>query len=215
MTYLFIIRHGETPWTKERRFQGSTNTHLTPRGKLQAQAIARALKPYGIDHLYASDLWRAQETAAFIGKGIKKKVVSDKRLRELGFGAWEGRTVVELLKDKKSRYPEWCKGKRVTAKGAEPLASLQKRVGLFLKEVCRKHEGKKVAIVTHGGPVKIFLYEALKLPFRSLWSFRIEPASITILGIGDHFAQAFCVNDKAHLPHHLTVRPEYAIVSPQ
>lgn len=209
MTYLFLIRHGETPWTKERRFQGSTNTHLTPRGKKQAAAVARLLKTYAIDHLYTSDLWRAQETAALISKATSKKAVPDKRIRELGFGRWEGRTVFELLKDKKSGYAHWCKGKRVTPPGGETLNAFQKRVGFFLKEITRRHQDKKIAIVTHGGPVKIFLYEALKLPFRSLWSFRIEPASLTILGLGPHFAQAFCVNDRAHLPHHLTAQPEY------
>lgn len=209
MTTLFLIRHGETPWTRERRFQGITNTHLTPRGKHQAAAIARCLKPYGIHHLYASDLWRARETAALISRAVGKKVVLDKRLRELHFGEWEGRTAIELLKDKKSGYASWCRGKKVTSKGGETVASIRKRVRGFLKEICRWHAGKKIAIVTHGGPVKIFLYEALKLPFRSFWSFRVEPASMTILGIGRHFAQVFCVNDRAHLPHHLTVRTEY------
>jgi broad specificity phosphatase PhoE len=113
------------------------------------------------------------------------------------------------MQDEKSGYQNWCRGKKVTPKGGEPVISLQKKIRQFLKEIGRRHAGKKIAIVTHGGPVKTFLYEALKLPFRSFWSFRIEPASMTILGIGRHFAQAFCINDRAHLPHHLTVRPEY------
>ena len=209
MTYLFLIRHGETPWTQERRFQGATNTHLTARGKKQAAAIARCLKPYGIHRVYASDLWRARETAAFISKSVRKKVVHDKRLRELSFGKWEGRTAIDLMKDKKSGYANWCRGIKMSPPAGESVAAIRKRVRNFLKEISRKHEGKKIAIVTHGGPVKIFLFEALKLPFRSFWSFRIEPASITILGIGKHFAQAYCINDHAHLSHALGARPEY------
>jgi broad specificity phosphatase PhoE len=209
MTYLFLIRHGETPWTKERRFQGSTNTHLTPRGKKQAAAVAHCLKRYGIHHVYASDLWRARETAALISKTVGKKAVLDRRLRELGFGVWEGRTAAELLQDKTCGYQDWCRGKKVTPKGGEKIAAFRKRVRHFLKQIAKRHEGKKVAIVTHGGPVKIFLYEALKLPYRSLWSFRVEPASVTILGLGTHFSQVFAMNDTSHLPRHLTAQPEY------
>jgi broad specificity phosphatase PhoE len=210
MTYLFLIRHGETPWTKERRFQGSTNTHLTSRGKSQAKAVANCLKRYGIHHVYSSDLWRARETAAFVSKTVKKKVVLDRRLRELGFGIWEGRTAAELLKDKTCGYSHWCRGKKVTPKKGEKIATFRKRVSGFLKSIASRHPGKKVAIVTHGGPVKIFLYEALKLPYRSLWSFRVEPASITIIGIGKHFSQVFTMNDTSHLPRHLTALPEYS-----
>ena len=199
MTVLFLIRHGETPWTRERRFQGSTNTHLSSRGKRQAAALARSLKRQGLHYIYASDLWRARETADIIAKASRKKISFDKRLRELGFGEWEGRTSAELWKDKKSRYRDWCRGKIVTPKKGEPMPALQKRIRGFLNEICRKHPGKRIAVVTHGGPVKIFLYEALQLPFRSLWSFRIEPASMTVIGLGKHFAQALCVNDTAHL----------------
>ncbi len=209
MTYLFLIRHGETPWTKKRRFQGSADILLTPRGKRQAKAVGHCLKRYGVDAIYCSPLRRAYQTAKIISKIIRLKPQLDPRLKELRFGIWEGKTAAELLKDKTSGYHKWCQGKKVTPKKGETLPHFRKRVTSFLKQISQRHSGKKIAVVTHGGPVKICVYEALKMPLRSLWSFRIETASITVIGLGKHFAQIFCLNDTSHLPHHLTVRPEY------
>lgn len=209
MTYLMLIRHGETPWTKVRRFQGSTDTELTAHGKRQAKAVGKCLKRYGIHAVYSSPLKRAKQTALAVGREVGKKISYDSRLRELGFGAWEGKSSAELLKDKKSGYAQWSRGKVVTPKGGEKMTAFRKRVGSMLKEITRRHPEKKIAVITHGGPVKMFLYEALKLPFRSLWSFRIETASITVIGIGKHYAQVFNLNDTSHLPHSLRPRPDY------
>lgn len=212
MLYLFLIRHGETPWTREKRFQGSTNTSLNARGIRQAEAVAKTLKKYKVDTIYASPLNRARQTAEKIKKSVKRKIVYDRRLRELGFGKWEGKTSAELLGDLKSGYHAWCKGKPVTPPKGEKLTAFRKRVASFLKDLSKKHSkkpGQKIAVVTHGGPVKMILYEALRLPFRSLWSFRIETTSVTILGIGEHYAQVFCLNDTSHLPRHLAPQPEY------
>lgn len=209
MTYLILIRHGETEWTKIKRFQGSTDTLLTAHGKRQAKAVGQCLKRYGIDVLYSSPLKRARQTSDAIGKAVNKKAHFDNRIRELGFGAWEGKSPAELLKDKKSGYPKWCRGKIVTPERGEKIAAFRKRVGSFLKEITKKHRGKKIAVVTHGGPIKMFLFEALKLPTRSLWSFRADTASMTVIGLGDHFSQVFSLNDSSHLPLKLRSKPEY------
>lgn len=198
-TLLFLIRHGETPWTKEKRFQGRTDTELTPRGKKQAAALGRRLKDSGIDILYASPLKRAAESARIISKSLRRKIVSDKRLCELSFGEWEGKSPAQLLVEKKSRYREWCRGRLVSPKGGESLKAFRGRVGSFYREIVRRHPGKRIAIVTHGGPVKIFIYEALRLPYRSLWSFRIEPASLSVISVGEHFSQVWLQNDTSHL----------------
>ncbi len=209
MTYLILIRHGETPWTKVRRFQGSTDTLLTPHGKRQAKAVGQCLKRYGIDAIYSSPLKRARQTSSAISKVLRKKVRYDRRIQELGFGNWEGKSPAELLKDKKSGYATWCKGKVITPQGGEKISAFRKRVGSFMREIVRRHKHQKIAVVTHGGPVKMLLYEALKLPTRSLWSFRAETASITVIGVGAHYAQVYTLNDTSHLPHTLRPKPDY------
>lgn len=213
MIYLFLIRHGETPWTREKRFQGSTNTSLNERGIRQAEAVAETLKKYKVDVIYASPLKRARQTAEKIRKATKRKIIFDPRLKELGFGKWEGKTSAELWADPKSGYHKWCEGKPVHPPKGEKITAFRKRVAWFLKEIEKKHSkagtNSKIAVVTHGGPVKMLLYEALELPFRSLWSFRIETTSVSILGLGEHYAQVFCLNDTSHLPRHLAPQPEY------
>ena len=91
MTEIIIIRHGETEWNKTGRFQGHSDIALSQEGRAQAAALGRNLAVDDVDAIYASDLTRAMETAAPLAKRFGLEVIPDAALRELNFGAWEGR----------------------------------------------------------------------------------------------------------------------------
>lgn len=203
-TELILIRHGETPWTRQRRYQGRSNTSLSPHGLKQARCLGHYLSRYKADLLYVSSLTRALQTAALIQKRIKKKVHTDSRLNELFFGKWEGRSAAELIAAKDPVFRKWCEGRLVTPPGGESLKSLRARTSGFLKDCLRRHCGKTVAVVSHGGPIKTLLFEALKLPARSLWSLRIDPASVTVLNFYPHFTQLVSLNQTSHLSRERT-----------
>lgn len=194
MTNLILIRHGETSWTAARRYQGHSDTELTSKGKQQIQLAAKTLKGYAIDVLYASPLKRAKQSAEIISKAVGKKVSHDTRLKELHFGNWEGKTAEELYREKNKSFRHWSRGKLINPEGGESIPAFRKRVRSFLKDCVTRHQGKTVAVVAHGGPIKMMIFEALKLPPQSLWSLRIEPGAISALTFSPHFAQLVCLN---------------------
>lgn len=200
---LFLIRHGETPWTAERRYQGTTDIPLNAKGRQQAQAIARVLGTEDITRLYSSTLRRSRETAGIIARklGLKPKV--DSRIAEIDFGKWEGATFKEFSEENRLQFRRWCEGKVDRAPGGESIGSLSDRVKKFLKELLKDYSQETIGIVSHGGPIKMFLFEALKTGMRrpvlipSIWAFQIEPASISLME-GEPCLLQICWTNRTH-----------------
>jgi broad specificity phosphatase PhoE len=102
MLHLMLVRHGESEWNAQRRYQGQSDVPLSALGRRQAELIAERLAGGKIDAVYASDLARAWETARPIAEKNGLKVISEPRLRELKFGVLEGLTFDEA----QAHYPE-------------------------------------------------------------------------------------------------------------
>src|SRR3712207_2534231 len=106
MTTLVFVRHGETDWNRVGRWQGHADIPLSTAGREQAAALAARFLREGrrFDHVYASDLGRAFETAQIIASTLKLPVHPLIELREMHIGAWSGLTSEEI----RTRYPrEW------------------------------------------------------------------------------------------------------------
>ncbi len=181
MTRLILIRHGATDWTFAKRYQGLTDIPLNAFGKKQIKRLADKLRGCKIDFFYHSLLKRAAESAAILAKKRKAKASADPRINEFHFGAWEGKTAQELLRAKDPFYRKWCRGQWVTPPGGESLLHFKKRICSFLSDILKRHEGKTVAVVSHGGPVRMIMLQSLRLPMRFFWSFYIEPGSLSVL----------------------------------
>src|SRR6185437_6606991 len=95
MTTLLLVRHGETDWNAERRYQGHADVPLNDRGVEQARELAEQLAGERIDAIYSSDLSRAHATAEIVGERLGVPVVTDPDLREIDVGAVEGLTFEE------------------------------------------------------------------------------------------------------------------------
>jgi broad specificity phosphatase PhoE len=100
---IYFIRHGETDWNKQGLIQGSIDTDLNDHGRAQAQAVAQALlqkreELFGFQFV-VSPQRRAQQTMGFISSAlgiVSSAVLTEPRVRELGFGIWENRPFWEL-----------------------------------------------------------------------------------------------------------------------
>ena len=151
MTRIVIVRHGETDWNRDRRVQGHADTPLNEAGRAQARALAAELDD--VDVIYASDLARARETAEILARG--REVRLDPRLRERGFGTWEGLTSEEI----EVRFPEaharWAAGEGFGDETAEPYDIVRERVASFLEDVVRDHPDETVLVVAHGGSARV------------------------------------------------------------
>src|SRR5688500_9825999 len=95
-TRVIVVRHGETAWNNEKRWQGHLDSPLTAKGLSQAQALARRLSGERFSALYTSDLGRAYQTAQLIAAATGHSVVLDSRLRERKLGVFQGLTSEEI-----------------------------------------------------------------------------------------------------------------------
>lgn len=143
MTILGLIRHGETDWNAEGRVQGQSDIPLNVKGLAQAEALARRLAQEDWDHLYASDLSRAYETARAIARLNGLHVTADPRLREVNAGEWEGLTLEQ-------RVTKWGDQWSQISTGQETPDRVVARAQTFLEEICRKHPDQRILIVSHG-----------------------------------------------------------------
>ena len=103
-THVLLIRHGQSEGNAERRFGGHTATPLSPRGRRQAQALARALKGEELTAIYSSDLARAVETAEPLANLIGLPVNSTNAFRERSVGVMEGLTFEDAARQHPDQY---------------------------------------------------------------------------------------------------------------
>lgn len=153
-TRLCLIRHGETTWNTEQRFQGHTDIPLNAKGELQARQMAQALKDAKInfDVLYTSDLRRAADTANAVVQLFSVEAQVDPILRERHFGALQGL----LTREAPIIRPDiWqahlTRNLDHDLEGGESIQQLALRVQNALDMFQERHSGKTVLIVSHGG----------------------------------------------------------------
>ena len=115
---LLLLRHGETAWNRERRYQGWTDTPLSAEGLLQAEAAARELKEHAFAAVYASPLQRARDTAVAIAAPHGLEVETDPAFKELGFGQWEGLTPDQVNRRFRNGYAKWMASPSSVVTGA-------------------------------------------------------------------------------------------------
>jgi len=154
MTTLLLVRHGETDWNRDGRWQGHSDTQLNDAGREQACRVAGELG--NVDVIYSSDLARARETADIIAAQLGDlEVKVDRRLRERSFGAWEGRTASEIESEFAEQHARWRAGNGAGADDAEPFDTFGDRVRHFLEDLLAKHPGETVLVVAHGGSIRV------------------------------------------------------------
>lgn len=198
MRRLTLIRHGLTAWNVEGRFQGHTDVPLSDDGRAQARALAGYVAAVqGVDAVVASPLARALETAAIAFPD--HPVTTDPRLRELHFGAFEGRTLAQNQAD--PAWPDWIAdpyGRR--APGGESYQQLRERAVAWLADARAAHPGAHVVAVTHSGTIQMLLADLLGVE-RPRWRKRVylRHTSVShVLFRGDD-AVVERVNDTRHL----------------
>jgi phosphoserine phosphatase len=197
---LLLLRHGETAWNRERRYQGWTDTPLSPEGLVQAEAAARELKEHAFAAVYASPLRRALDTAVAIAAPHGLDVETDPAFKELAFGEWEGLTLDEARARDTVLYEGWAKTPHLCSPpGGESLAQARERVLGGLDRLRAGHPDAVVCLVAHGIPVRILVLEALGLPLERIWSLHSAPTGISELEFRDDWTALHRMNTLVHL----------------
>ncbi len=162
-TTILLIRHGETDWNAEGRWQGQIDMPLNEVGRQQARLLARRLQAWPISAIYHSDLKRAAETAAIIAEHLDLEPVADQMWRERHGGAFEGLTQVEI----EERHPQsWARLQQgiIDLPGGETPDVLRSRVQAAFDTLLERHAGETVAVVSHGGTLRAVIGYVLNLP---------------------------------------------------
>jgi 2,3-bisphosphoglycerate-dependent phosphoglycerate mutase len=163
-TTIVLVRHGETDWNRDNRFQGHADPPLNDNGRAQARALATELRPLRFAVAYTSPLRRAAETAAILAEELHLEARPDESLKEVDVGSWSGLTRTEV----EARFPlgfaRWLEYGHGWDDG-ETYDELGSRVVSGLIRIAGEHDGEEVLAVTHGGPIRSALAAAQRVAF--------------------------------------------------
>lgn len=170
MTKLYLVRHGQTDWNLEGRWQGHIDVPLNEVGRRQAAQIARQLAGEGLEAIYSSDLGRARQTANAIARETGLPVQIDPRLREIHQGEWQGMLATEIH----ARYEAAFRQRRLDPSGFAPpggetAVQVKDRVLSAVLDICRRHPTQRVALVSHGFSLAVLRTHFEKLSLGDVW----------------------------------------------
>lgn len=183
MGKIFLIRHGETDSNKGHRFQGRLDNPLNEAGIQQAERLAEFMKEQKIDAVYSSSMKRARMTAEKLATAYGLDVKPMDLLQEVSFGAWEGLEYNEINK----RWPEEMNlfltkpGEWMPPNG-ESFEQVKERCKIAFEQIfAEQGHDKDIAIVSHGGIIRVQLCLLLDIPLNNLWKLAVHNASVTTL----------------------------------
>jgi broad specificity phosphatase PhoE len=201
---ILLVRHGETSWNREGRYQGRTDIPLSDTGQAQVRALGERLKSVEIHAAYASPLARAKTTAEAILRGRALPLQIDEGLIEISHGAWEGQLASDVEISHAEMFGVWRSrpGRSSPAgPGAETLGDVETRAWAVLQRVCDAMTAEQTALIAaHDAVNRVLICRVLGLPLDRIWSFRQAPAALNVLS-GPSIAelQVVRLNDAEHV----------------
>ena len=185
-TRIIYVRHGLTDFPSNRIYcDDREDPALNSEGAQHAQDAADLLARQKVDAIYASPSLRTRSTAETIAKstGIKIQFVPD--LRERRFGVWDGLYFEEIERDFPDEYRAWKRDiAGYTPRGGETMEALQRRTGVEISRIVTRHPKETIVVVTHVGPIRVCVADALKIPLEWYRQLRIDYGSLTCIDYG-------------------------------
>lgn len=177
---LILVRHGQTAWNAESRAQGHTDIELDERGRLQALRLGERFGGHPPIRVVSSDLSRSLATAEPPARAMGVSVEADARLRERGFGDWEGLSFHELQSRKlEIASREGIPLEAVVPPNGESILMVWERLAPVAQELVA--EGRDTLVVTHGGSCALLLSHLILGDWHTARAFRFGNASVTEL----------------------------------
>jgi alpha-ribazole phosphatase len=202
---LYMIRHGQTEFSRENRFCGSIDPPLNDVGLRMAESFAAAYSDRSWDAIYSSPLQRARQTAAALVNRVGVDPILDEGLREIAYGEWEGMRHEEARERFPEAYAYWSAdtASRSTP-GGETAFQVAARAALVLERVKRDHPDGRVLLVSHKATIRIMVCALLGMDVR-LFRDRIAQAvaAVARFEISKKGALLTRLGDDGHLPDDL------------
>jgi probable phosphoglycerate mutase len=192
---IYLIRHGETRWSRTNQHTGSTDLPLTHYGEEQSQHLGRVLSGMRFAHVLVSPMQRARQTCALAGLGAVARVDPD--LREWSYGEYEGLTLAEIRK----RRPDW-EIYRDGAPGGESPDQVTSRADRVLVEL-RAMIGR-IAVFSHGHLLRALAARWIGLPIQQGCNLALDTASLSMLAYdhNDPDVPVISLWNAVRVPHH-------------
>ncbi len=155
MTRLLLLRHAESEWNAQGRWQGLADPPLSPRGEEQAVLAGALLRPMGITAVVSSDLQRARATAEAIAPALSLTgpPAVDVGLREYDVGAWSGLTRSEIEAGWPGALDDWRNGRLFSTPGGESRDAFVERITDTVARLAADRPAETVLVITHGGVI--------------------------------------------------------------
>lgn len=186
-TRLVLLRHGETDWNTDRRFQGQADVDLNTRGRQQICEAAEVLAQLHPSAIYTSPLARARETAGALAKLADVEPVFDQRLVEINVGSWSGMLYSEVVALDPGFERDMFNGidHRHSPEG-ETGSETGERMGAALREIAERHLGHTVVVVSHGTAIRLGVANLLGWDFGAAVSLSTPSnAAWAVVGLRD------------------------------
>ncbi|MGX1827254.1 histidine phosphatase family protein [Paenibacillus taichungensis] len=170
-TIIYLIRHGQTEWNVNERFQGHQDSPLTELGVKQAQWLGESIQNEKIDIMYSSPSHRTLRTAEIIRDAREIDIIESDDFKEINLGIWEGKRQEEV----KEKYPEqfnnfWHDPEKFKVQSSETFQDVIKRSVNKLDEILHINQGKSILKVTHTVVVKLLMAYFEDRPMKNIWN---------------------------------------------
>ena len=200
MTELILIRHGETDWNVQGRFQGQIDVPLNALGQRQAQRMAERMARERVDVLYCSDLLRTRQTAEPAARKLQLQAAPDAGLREQHFGILEGLSFDEVQARHPRQLADWLLyDPDYALPEGESVRSFHARVVGAVQALAARHAGQTLAVVTHGGVLDMVFRTVHGLPLQGPRNCPIPNAGLNRLRVEGDTIEIVSWADDAHL----------------
>jgi broad specificity phosphatase PhoE len=181
-TTVLLIRHAHTHALGRSLSGRGDGVPLSNEGRTQADRLGRALASCPLAAIYTSPLDRAVQTAEALRRYQTVPVRHATELLEIDFGAWTGKTFVELKQD-----PAWQRFNTVRSAASIPdgevLATVQARIVMLVSRLSARHQGNSIALVSHADVVRCALLHYVGATLDEYARFEVAPASVTALSV--------------------------------
>jgi alpha-ribazole phosphatase len=182
ITNIYMIRHGQTVWNQDKRFQGQSDTPLDEIGVFQARSLMEHMRDIPVDLVVSSDLDRARQTALILAEPRHLEVFDESGLREINFGIWEGQVIDQVRKSDSETFSTWMTDPgSLRIPEAETFQEVQDRAMNAIDRWVNVHQGKSIVFVSHGGVIAALLCRMLKEPIVNMWNYKLTNTAVTHL----------------------------------
>lgn len=202
MIRIILVRHGETKWNIEGRYQGQEDTELSERGLEQGRKLAEGLRHIPFDRCISSPLQRSYQTAKFCADLHGLAVDTDERLKEINHGDWEGRLADDIKAHYPLEYDQWHETPDVVTMpgpGGESLEDVCCRVRAAFDDYARTYDGETVLVAAHDAVNKAIICDLMGSGMSHFWQVKQDNTCINVLECQDGVWRLVLLNSTLHM----------------